>query len=91
MWAAISFSRNNRRNSRESTRHRQKEARPAGDPTLTVERDTAARHDHVHVRMMRQAEPQVCNTVVIPMRAPRYLGSAAIVISVSADALNSRS
>src|ERR1019366_8940101 len=37
------------------------------------------------------AEPQVCSTLVSPIRAPRCLGSAAIVISVSADALNSRS
>ena len=34
------------------------------------------------------AEPQVCNTVVSPTRAPRCLGSAAMVISVSAAALN---
>ena len=37
------------------------------------------------------AEPQVCSTEVIPMRAPRCLGSAAMVISVSAEALNRRS
>ena len=34
-------------------RHRQKVARPARDPPLTVERYSAARHDHVHVRVMR--------------------------------------
>jgi hypothetical protein len=34
------------------------------------------------------AEPQLCSTAVSPMRAPRCLGSAAIVISVSAAALN---
>ena len=33
--------------------HRQEEARPARDPALAVERDAAARHDHVHVRVMR--------------------------------------
>ena len=37
------------------------------------------------------AEPQVCSTEVMAMRAPRCLGSAAIVSMVSADALNSRS
>ena len=34
--------------------HRQEEAGPAGDPALAVERDAAARHDHVDVRMMGQ-------------------------------------
>jgi hypothetical protein len=34
--------------------HRQDEARPAAcDPALAIKRDAAARHDHVHVRMMR--------------------------------------
>ena len=37
------------------------------------------------------AEPQVCSTAVTPMRAPRCLGSAAIVIVVLAAALNRRS
>ena len=37
------------------------------------------------------AEPQVCRTLVMPTRAPRRLGSAAMVITVSADASNSRS
>src|ERR1700704_5804908 len=32
--------------------HRQEEARPARYPALAVERDTAAGHDHVDVRMM---------------------------------------
>ena len=32
--------------------HREEEARPARDPALAVERDAAARHDHVHVRMV---------------------------------------
>ena len=32
--------------------HGQEEARPAGDPALAVEREAAARHDHVHVRVM---------------------------------------
>ena len=34
--------------------HRQEEARPARDPALAVERDAAARHDHVDVGMMGQ-------------------------------------
>ena len=37
------------------------------------------------------AEPQVCSTEVKPIFAPRRFGSAAIVSSVSALALNSRS
>ena len=32
--------------------HRQEEARPARHPALAVERDAAARHDHVDMRMM---------------------------------------
>src|ERR1700726_4380272 len=35
-----------------------------------------------------RAEPQVCKTERIPMRAPRCLGSAAMVSMVSAEALN---
>jgi hypothetical protein len=34
--------------------HRQEEAGPARHPTLAVERDAATRHDHVHMRVMRQ-------------------------------------
>jgi hypothetical protein len=30
----------------------EEEAGPAGDPALTIERDAAARHDHVDVRMV---------------------------------------
>jgi hypothetical protein len=37
------------------------------------------------------AEPQVGSTEVMPMRAPRCLGSAAIVSIVSDEALNRRS
>jgi hypothetical protein len=37
------------------------------------------------------AEPQLCNTDVMPMRAPRCFGSAAMVSIVSDEALNSRS
>ena len=33
--------------------HRQEEVGPGGDPALAIRRETAAGHDHVHVRMMR--------------------------------------
>ncbi len=33
--------------------HRQKEPRPAGDPTLAIERQSTAGHDPVHMGMMR--------------------------------------
>ena len=36
------------------------------------------------------ADPQVCSTAMMPIRAPRCLGSAAIVASVSAAALSRR-
>ena len=32
--------------------HRQEEVGPGGDPALAVRGETAAGHDHVHVRMM---------------------------------------
>lgn len=38
-----------------------------------------------------RAEPQVCSTAIRPMRAPRCFGSLAVVASVSAAALKSRS
>ena len=37
------------------------------------------------------AEPQVCSTAVMPMRAPRWRGSAAMVSIVSDAVRNSRS
>jgi hypothetical protein len=36
------------------------------------------------------AEPQVCKTLVRPTFAPILLGSAAMVMTVSADALNNK-
>ena len=36
------------------------------------------------------ADPHVCSTDVTPIRAPRCLGSAAIVIIVSAEALKQK-
>ena len=52
-WAASSISTTRRRNRRESTRTGRKKLRPAGDPAVAILRQAAARHDHVHVRMMR--------------------------------------
>src|SRR4029434_4436729 len=59
--------------------NRQKEAGPAGNPSLAVRRYAAARF-----------WPQLCRTAVTPMSAPRCLRSAAMVVSVSAAAANSR-
>ena len=39
--------------------------------------------------MMVSADAQVCGTLVMPTRAPRRFGSAAMVITVSADDLKS--
>ena len=52
--AAMSFSRNSRRNRRESTRTGRKKPGRHDTQRVAVERDAAARHDHVHVRMMGQ-------------------------------------
>src|SRR5437016_5841323 len=71
--------------------HRQQDAGSTGHPARVVERYPAARHDHVEMRMWVIAEPQLWSTAVAPMRAPRCLGSAAIVSSVSAAVRNSRS
>jgi hypothetical protein len=48
-------------------------------------------YDDMSVRMGVSADPQVCSTAVSPMRAPRCLGSAAMVIRVSAAVLSKRS
>ena len=53
-WAATSFSRNSRRNRRESTRTGRKKPGRQATQRLPSERDAAARHDHVDVRMMGQ-------------------------------------
>ena len=50
--AAASSSRNSRRNSLESTRTGRRKAGPARHPALAVERDAAAGHDHVDVRVV---------------------------------------
>src|SRR5438046_315021 len=70
--------------------YREEKARPARHPRLAVDRDAAARHDHVDVRVMGHGRTQVWRTEVMPTRAPRCLGSAAIVIRVSAEVLNRR-
>jgi len=53
-WAAISLLQEQpAKQAREHARHRQEEAGPARPPNaLAVERDAAARYDHVDVRMM---------------------------------------
>ena len=72
--------------------HREKECRPRRYPAASVRRDAAARHDHMDMRIWCViADPQVWSTAVMPMRAPRCFGSAAIVSTVSDAALNSRS
>ena len=50
-------SRNGRRNRRNSALTRQEVAGLAGDPARTVRRQAAAGHNHVHVRVVSQAEP----------------------------------
>jgi hypothetical protein len=64
--------------------HRQKEVFPAGDPALAIERRAAAGRHAVDMGMMLQGLAQVCRTAVMPSSAPRCLGSAATVESVSA-------
>src|SRR5258705_13912036 len=69
----------------------QEKSRPTGHPALAIGRDATARHDHVHVGVMGHSRAPVCSTEVIPILAPRCLGSAAIVSIVSAETLNKRS
>ena len=61
-----------------------------GDPSRVIERETSTWHNHMHVRMMGEREPQLCSTAVIPIRAPRRLGSLAMASVVSAAAFISR-
>jgi len=61
----------------------QKEPRAGRHPARAIKRDAAARDDHVHVRMMR-------HPAVMAILAPSRLGSAAIVSTVSAAAVNNR-
>jgi len=70
--------------------HRQEEAWPTGCPALTVQGNAAARNDHMDMGWWVSADPHVCSTDVTPIRAPKCLGSAAIVIIVSAEALEQK-
>ena len=89
--AAMSFSRNSRRNRRESTRTGRK--KPGRQDTQRLPSNEMPPPGTIMCTCgwWVSAEPQVCRTEVMPTRAPRCLGSAAIVISVSAEALNRRS
>jgi hypothetical protein len=71
--------------------HWQKEAGPAGYPSEPSNEMPPPGTIMCTCGWWVSAEPQVCSTEVMPMWAPRCLGSAAIVISVSAEALNRRS
>jgi hypothetical protein len=68
--------------------HGQEEARPARDPARAIEREAAARHDAVDVRVMGERRAPGVEHGGEAARAPRCLGSAAMVSSVSAAALN---
>src|SRR5208282_5039863 len=70
--------------------HGQEECWPASDPARAIVGQAATRHDHVTCGWWVMAEPQLCRTAVKPILAPRCLGSAAIVSTVSAAALNKR-
>ena len=59
-----------------------------GKTARTVRREGSVKADPYPYH---DAEPQVCSTDVNPIFTQRRLGSAAIVISVSDEALNSRS
>jgi hypothetical protein len=50
--------------------------------------DVSARHDHVEVRMVGEGRAPGVEDGEHEMRAPRCLGSAAMVIRVPAEALN---
>src|SRR5258707_15046935 len=69
--------------------HWQEEAGPGRHPTLAIERDAAARHDHMGMRMMGERRtPGMENRGDADAGAPRCGGWAAMVIRVSADGLN---
>jgi len=79
-----SSSRKRRRNSRDSTRTGRKN--PGLQATQRVPSDESPPPGTIPCTCgwCVSAEPQVCNTSVAPMRAPRCLGSAAMVCSTSA-------
>src|SRR6202040_4015495 len=69
--------------------HSEKEVGAAGDPACSVQREMPPPGTIMWTcGWWVSAEPQVCKTERIPMRAPRCLGSAAMVSMVSAEALN---
>ena len=72
--------------------HGEEEIRAARHPTRC--RRARCRHPArscAHAGDGVSAEPQLCSTEVMPIRAPRCFGSAAIVSMVSAETLNRRS
>ena len=71
--------------------HRQQEAGPAGTQRVPSSEIPPPGTIMWMCGWWVIAEPQLWSTAVAPMRAPRCLGSAAMVSSVSAAARNSRS
>ena len=57
-------------------------------PSASVGCEATSRHDAMNMRMMVRVCPQVCRIAIIPISAPRCLGSAAMSRIVSAAALN---
>ncbi len=90
-WASASAARKSRRNRRESTRTGRRN--PGLQRTQRVPSSDIPPPGTI-IWMCGWwviAEPQLWSTAVAPMRAPRWLGSAAIVSSVSAAVRNKRS
>jgi hypothetical protein len=71
--------------------HMLEEPRSATDPAGAPRRQACAGHDHVDVGMVGQRRTPCVQHAVMPTRAPTRLGSAAMVITVSAEARNRRS
>src|SRR5712692_1893247 len=90
-WASASPARKSRRNRRESTRTGKR--KPGLHCTQRVPSNDIPPPGTIMWRCgwWVIAEPQVWSTAVRPMRAPRCLGSVAMVSSVSAAVRNSRS
>src|ERR1700738_1892925 len=91
LCAAASICRKSRRNRRESTRTGRKNV-----GRQAIQRSPSSDRPPPGTIMCTcgwcvSAEPQVWSTAVMPILAPRYLGSAAIVSVASAAALNSKS
>jgi len=71
--------------------HGQEEATFTGYPLLPIRGQSAAGDDAMQMRVMGQGRAQVWSTAMKPRRAPKRLGSAAMVSKVAAVALNNRS